>query len=287
MFLDHLLLKYIKINLIIGFIILSVFGFLILIPDFRGVIRNAVYEALITYGTPILSSYLNKIDIPDQTGNISTILGTIDYGVTNIELTQVKIQHSYASVNNDGLTLSFCNATIGGHIDWHYKLTNPQVGNFTIIEAKGEAEAEFSQVRLVSGFNLISNNGTLALRYHHCRFEIDQVDIEFHKSSLSPILNTFRHAIADILKEYVNIHTCQQIRTAITENANKTLKTIPVGTGIADAVKIFTELFSDTEVGEPPETCKIPHPHSNIRNQVGCKAKGISASRNAKLQRGG
>ncbi|KAI6654704.1 Lipopolysaccharide-binding protein-like [Oopsacas minuta] len=272
MFYSHFIYTCIKINLILGFIILSVFGFLILIPNFRGVVRNAIYEAIITYGTPILSSYLNKIDIPDQVGSVSTMFGTINYGVTNIGLNEVEIQHSYANVDKDGVTLSFCNVSIGGHIDWSFKLSNPPVGNITILEAKGTADAKFSQVKLVSGFNLVSNNGTLALSYHHCKFVIDKVDLEFHKSSLSPILNIFRHFIADILEDFVNNHTCIQIRAAITKKANSKLRTIPIGIDIAEAVKIFIKLFSDTEVGEPPETCKIPHPHSNRRSQLGCKA---------------
>ena len=282
MFYVHLFLKAIQINLIILFIILSGFGFLTLFPRFRGVIRNAVYDALIDIGTPILSSHLTDIDIPDQTGNVSLFLGTFFYGVTNISLTSVKIEHSYPSVVKDGFTLYFCNVSIAGHINWYYKLVSPSINNMTMLHAKGEASAEMSQIRMKSGIKLSSVKNQLILRYHDCQFEIDKVELEFTKSILSPVLNAFRHELAEILKDLLNNQTCTQIKKAVTKQANSTLAKIPDGTGIADAVRIISELFSDSVVRKPPGSCQLPHRHSNARNHVGCsmpsaQVQGVNA----------
>ena len=271
MFFAHLFLKIIKINVIILLMMLSGFGFLTLFPKFRGVIRNAVYEALIEIGTPILSAHLTDIDIPDQTGNISSFLGTFYYGVTNISLMKIKIEHSYSSVDKDGVTLYFCNATIMGHINWYYKLTSPTIANMTTSHAKGEAYAEMSQIRLKSGIKLSSVNNTLILTYHHCLFEIDKIDLKFTKSILSPVLNAFRHELAEIVKDLLNNQTCKHIKKVVTKQTNSILAKIADGTGIADAVKLISELFSDTEVGQPPVSCQLPHRHSNARSHVGCK----------------
>lgn len=271
MFFAHLFLKAIKINLAIILIILSIFGFLGLFPRFRGVIRNALYEALINIGTPILSAHLADIDIPDQTGNISSPFGTFFYGVTNISLTNVKIDHSYSSVDKDGLTLYFCNVTIAGHINWYYKLMSPSINNMTLLHAKGEASAEMSQIRMKSGIKLSSANDMLILRYQHCLFEIEKVDLGFTKSILSPILNAFRHELAEIVKDLLNNQTCKQIKKLVTNQANTTLAKIPNGLAISEAVKIISELFSDTEVGQPPVSCQLPHRYSNARNNLGCK----------------
>ena len=275
MIFDYLLFKYLKINLIILSIILSVFGFLMLFPSFRGEIRIAAYNALIRYGTPILSAHLNQIDIPDQTGNVSTILGTLYYGVTNISLIKVNIQKSYANFGSDGVIFSVCNASIAGHLDWHYQLENS-----SILQSTGKADVDFLEINMVSGLNLISSNGTLKLHYSHCRFELERLIIKFHSSYLSPVLNAFRHEISEILEDFLNTKTCVQVKNAITKQANAKLKDIPIGTAIGDAVKIFIEVFSDTEVGQPPASCQIPHPHSDIPRHKGCRtaSKNSSAS---------
>ena len=265
-----LLFKYIKVNLIIGWVILSVLGFLMLFPSFRGDIRNAVYDSLIRIATPILAAHLAQIKIPDQIGTTSIPFGFISYGVTNISLTEVKLQNSYASVGNDGVTLSFCNASIGGHLDWYFHLEN------TTLQSEGKADADFLEVNMVAGLNLISTNGTLELNYTHCKFEIEKLIIKFRSSVLSPLLNAFRHTISEILKDYLNTKTCDQIKEAITKNANTKLKNIPLGTGIGEAVKIFLELFSDTEVGQPPVSCRIPNANSDKPQQRGCKTTSIT-----------
>ena len=265
MLFGHLLFKVLKLNLIILIGVLSVFGFLMLFPSFREDIRIAVYNSLITIGTPILSAHLDQVNIPDQVGNISTGLGILYYGVTNISLTKVNIQKSYASFRKDEVTLSFCNVSIGGYLDWHY-----QLGNSSILQSKGKADADFLEINMVAGLSLISKNGTLELHYTQCRFEIEKLIIKFHVSTLSPLLNVFRHKLSEILKDFLNDKTCGQIKSAITKEANSRLKDIPLGTRIGDAVKIFIELFSDSEVAQPPVSCQIPHRHSDIPRYKGC-----------------
>ena len=257
MFCCELLLKYLKINLIIGLIILSVFGFLLLIPGFRGDIRNAIYEEIIKIGTPILEAHLDQIPIPDQTGNTSTPFGRLYYGVTNITLEQVKLDNSYISIKNEGATFTFCNVTIKGKADWSIKLEN-------IIQGNGKVDIDFQGIKLATGLNLMTNDkGTLALHFIACKFKIEEVLLLFH-GPIKHILNLFRSEIGEILKDVINNQTCGQIKKSLTKSANEKLKDIPLGTGIGEAVKIFIDLFSDSEVGKVPKSCQLPHPHSNI-----------------------
>ena len=258
----ELLAKYIKINFIIGLIILSVFGFLLLIPRFRGEIRNAIYQDIIEIGIPVLEAHLDAISIPDQTGNTSTPFGTLFYGVTNITLKQVKLEGSYISITSGGAIFTFCNATIKGHADWYIKL-----GNSSYIQTNGSIDIDFLGIKMRAGLNLMTypNNGTLVLHYTECEFKIEKVKLMF-QGTTKLLLNMIRSEISEILKDVINHKTCGQIKKSITKSANEKLKDIPLGTGIGDAVKIFIALFKDSKVGASsiPEQCRIFHRHSNI-----------------------
>jgi lipopolysaccharide-binding protein len=209
-------------------------------PGFRIAITSKGFDYIRQVGIPILVSELSSLTIPDISGSAGTPLGSVDYSLKNIHLSNMKIPTSSIKTGGNGLTIYASGISIDGHADWHYK-----EHSWPHISDSGSLDMSVRGVTLsVSAIVNKDSTGHPTLKSTSCSINIGSLDVTFHGGA-SWLYNLFADNIADSVKHGIQSQLCPAATDAINKNANHALETLPVIEKVDTTSEVNYELISD------------------------------------------
>eukprot|EP00118_Oscarella_pearsei_P000198 m.4415 g.4415 ORF g.4415 m.4415 type:complete len:501 (+) comp10700_c0_seq1:23-1525(+) len=215
-------------------LVLSPLRSLALNPGFRTEILEKGLDYVRQIGIPILINQLQGVSIPNQSGSASTPVGSIDYSLSNIKGSGLSIPTSSLTiVAGTGLQVSASGAAMHVTANWHYRESS-----WPHISDSGSCDVSVSSVSL----NVVVTVGAASAGYptistKSCSFDIGHMDITFHGGA-SWLYNLFSDSISDALKGSIQGTVCSAAVSAINDQGNKALATVPV----------VEKLSSDSEI---------------------------------------
>ncbi|XP_019854891.1 PREDICTED: bactericidal permeability-increasing protein-like isoform X1 [Amphimedon queenslandica] len=240
-------------------------------PGFRLTITSKGLDYVIETGIPILEQQLSNIDIPDISGSASSPIGTIDYELKNIKLSNLKIPTYSMKPGTSGLTIALSSVSVSGKADWHYKQKSwPGISDSGSVDISADGIAITISAVLGS-----DSSGHPTLKTTGCSFSIGGLHVTFHGGA-SWLYNLFSDNIADSLKSSLQGQLCSAATDAINKEANHALETLPIVEKVDDysevnysltKVPVFTSTYIETDhkgefflIAHPSEAPFTPNP---------------------------
>ncbi|XP_065830579.1 bactericidal permeability-increasing protein-like [Oscarella lobularis] len=236
-------------------------------PGFRIELSEKGLDYVRQVAMPILVKQLQNLAIPDQSGSAGTPVGSIDYSLSDIKLTEFSIPSSSLTiVANTGVQVGASGVSVhlSGH--WHYR-----EHSWPHISDSGSCDVSASSISLSTVVGVgADSSGRPTISANSCSFNIGKLDIDFHGGA-SWLYNLFSGTIADGLKGSIEGSVCSAAKDAINTQGNKALATLPVEEKLTSNSEINFELIqapiftsSYLETLHKGEFLYIPHPSTEI-----------------------
>lgn len=156
------------------FVVIAIFFFLLLLR-----------KTILSFDVRILYWLLNDVKFPDYEGHVKGFLGLgeIDYKLTGMKLSGIRVEHSNMDISNLGelthtgtryFNVTFHNGNANFYANWSYTA-------WPSIADNGSMTLDMSNVYLQFGVEIYSNNqGLVNFTSSKCIVKIERVDLKFY-----------------------------------------------------------------------------------------------------------
>jgi lipopolysaccharide-binding protein len=232
------------------------------VPGFRTALTSKGLDYICQVGVPILEKELSSLSIPDISGSAGTPIGTVDYHLTQIQLSDLKIPTSSLTSSSTGLDIQASDLSLHVFADWQYRKHS-----WPHIEGHGTCDVDISEVTLQMHIAVAADStGHANLSVTFCHLSINDLHIDFHGGD-SWLYNLFSKFISDDLKGSLDSQVCSVATREIETKGNQALASIPVNVKIDSTSEIDFALIQNptittayVEMQHKGEFYNIAHP---------------------------
>lgn len=209
-------------------------------PGFKTTLTQSGLDYLRTIGVELLQQALSSLKIPDITGSTGTPIGTIDYQLTDIQLTGTNLGTSaIAIVPGSGLALTLSGVGASVHLNWHYKMKDwPHTSD------GGSADVKVSSTSASASIAVTDQGGLPYVTCTNAAVNVGHLDIDLHGGAswlYQIFVNVFSGQIQDSIQDALKDAIVQNINDGL----NKAIKTLPISEPIDSHVEIDFPLVSN------------------------------------------
>lgn len=193
-------------------------------PEWKAEIQQRASDYVDHTVLPFVAKELNELTVPTVSGNVNTPLGTVQYDLHKIKLSNVAIQKSNVSLLPDhGLQIEADHASGNVGADWHYKeIAWPHISD------SGSCDLFVSDLSLGMAFYVDGDlqKEAAKVRAKDCKIKIGSLHVTF-KGGASWLYNMFADGLASHFKDKLTNQICDAATSMINTKATEKLNTLP------------------------------------------------------------
>jgi len=188
-------------------------------------------------GIEVLEQRFKSLQIPDIDGSTSTPIGSIDYKLSKIELTQLSLPNSNISFDPpSGVSIDIINVAAHITLDWSYRESDwPHVSD------SGSADVSVSSTTIAIKLVVGEVAGRPTSKTTACTVKIGNLDIDLHGGA-SWLYNLFVDLFSSQIKSSTESGLESALPADIDQGLGGILSTLPIEQPINSAVEINYEL---------------------------------------------
>jgi len=209
------------------------------LPGFKTTVTQNGLDYLKGVGVELLEKVIDKISIPNLSGEAETPIGKIDWDLSNLVLDKFAIGSSSVTLlPNQGLTLALTGVSCHVGLDWKYKKKS-----WPHISDHGSADVDVALSAAVQ-LQVTESNGRPVLNVLQDAVSIGELKIHLHGGAswlYQIFINIFSHQIKDAISKALTSAITQNIDKGL----NKALSTLPISEPISKHAEINFELVSN------------------------------------------
>eukprot|EP01116_Phalansterium_solitarium_P018699 TRINITY_DN5049_c0_g1_i1.p1 TRINITY_DN5049_c0_g1~~TRINITY_DN5049_c0_g1_i1.p1 ORF type:complete len:515 (-),score=215.13 TRINITY_DN5049_c0_g1_i1:375-1880(-) len=209
-------------------------------PGFKTTLTQNGVNYLETVGIEFLQKALASLTVPDINGKTSSPIGTIDYSLTSITLSNTNLGNDAITiVPGTGLQLTLSNVGASAHLNWHYKMED-----FPHTSDGGSADIAVSQTSATATISVVNQNGLPFVNCPSATVNVGHLDINLHGGA-SWLYQLFVNAFTGSIESSIASALHDAIVENINSGLNKAIKSLPISEPIDSKVEIDFPLVSN------------------------------------------